>query len=150
MRHRTAHLITTATTIAALLTGGLWASSAAHADPTPPCYGASCNGKDPHALGCDGSFARTLASFPVSGGTATLSLRYSDWCHANWALVSTPGNNFGVDFWVENSYKDNESAGAVSGTSAWTDMVNGIPTARACAVDNFKYPPTHPGCTGWY
>jgi hypothetical protein len=29
-------------------------------------------------------------------------------------------------------------------------MVNGEPIARACAVDNSAYPPSHPGCTGWF
>lgn len=148
MRHRTGRVLLTTGALLGLIMGGM--PTAAHADPTPPCYGSSCNGKDPHALGCDGSFARTIASIPVGApGSATLNLRYSDWCHANWAMVATPGPNSGVNYWVENANGDKQYGGAADYTNTWTNMVNGVPLARACAVDNYKYPPTKPGCTSW-
>src|SRR5258708_3378295 len=57
---------------------------AARADPPPPCYGSGCNGKDPQATGCSGSFAYTVASFTVDYGYIRVMLRSSDWCHPNW------------------------------------------------------------------
>ena len=135
---------------AVIVLGGLLATaSPAAADPPPPCYGASCNGKDPHALGCDGWVAYTIASFPVNYGTSTILLRYSTWCHANWTTVSTPGINLGVFAWVENAYGDRYNVGAVEHGNSWTAMVNGIPLARSCAADNAGYSLANPGCTGW-
>jgi len=135
---------------AVIIFGGLLVTtSPASADPPPPCYGASCNGKDPHALGCDGWVAYTIASFPVNYGSSTVLLRYSTWCHANWTTVSTPGSNLGVFAWVENAYGDRYNTGAVNGGNSWTAMVNGVPLARSCAVDNAGYSFANPGCTGW-
>ena len=126
--------------------------TAAHADPTPPCYGSACNGKDPQSMGCAGSNAYTVTSFNIDHGFATVSLRYSDWCHANWATVSTHINGGdGGEFWVENKNHDAQYWGFDEGnipTTFWTNMVNGVPLARACVKDNVSFPGS-PGCTGW-
>jgi hypothetical protein len=128
----------------------------AHADPPPPCYGSSCNGKDPQALGCAGSFAYTVASFNIDRGAVTIALRYSDWCHSNWATAYVhnvlPAD--GGEFWVQNKNGDAQYYGfdTLNGTgSYWTSMVNGLPLARSCVNDDISYPDSrHPGCTGWY
>jgi hypothetical protein len=129
----------------------------AHADPPPPCYGSSCNGKDPQATGCAGSFfTSTVASFNIDSGAVTVTLRYSDWCHANWATVYVhdilPAE--GGEFWVQNTNGDAQYYGydTLSGTGGyWTNMVNGVPLARSCVNDDLSYPdPNHPGCTGWH
>ena len=127
---------------------------AARADPPPPCYGSGCNGKDPQATGCSGSFAYTVASFTVDYGYIRVMLRYSDWCHANWTTVSiqqyAPAD--GGEFWVENTYGNKQYYGFDVGqySTFWTNMVNGIPKARSCEFDNVTYNGTNPGCTGWY
>jgi len=108
---------------------------AARADPPPPCYGSGCNGKDPQATGCSGSFAYTVASFTVDYGYIRVMLRYSDWCHANWTTVSiqqyAPAD--GGEFWVENTYGNKQYYGFDVGqySTFWTNMVNGIPKARS-------------------
>lgn len=145
--------ILAARTGCALLFGAavLIAPVAAHADPPPPCYGSSCNGKDPRALGCDGvGNSEYLGSVPVNGGQQTLYLRYSYWCHSNWALLVTPNINLGANFWVVNTYGDRYDAVGVDYQNSWTAMVNGVPEAQACVVDNRQYPPSSPGCTAWY
>jgi len=48
---------------AVIALGGLLATASPAAAGIPsPCYGASCNGQDPHALGCDSMGAYTIAS----------------------------------------------------------------------------------------
>jgi hypothetical protein len=128
--------------------GLLVTASPAAADPQPPCYEWGCNGKDPHTLGCDQS-AYTITSFPINYGSASVLLRYSTRCHANWTTISTPGYNIGANAWIENTYGDWYSVGAVSYGNAWTAMVNGYPLARSCAVDNVSYTWANPGCTAW-
>ncbi|MFD8726199.1 DUF2690 domain-containing protein [Streptomyces sp. NPDC059629] len=116
------------------------APATAHADPKPPCYGSSCNGKDAQSIGCAGGNASSVASVSVNNGDGVLTLRYSSWCHANWALMTTR-TGIGYSFYVENANGDKQYAG-ISDFSGWTSMVNGVPKARACLT---------PGniCTGW-
>jgi hypothetical protein len=140
-----------------LATAGVVAGpGAARADPPPPCYGASCNGKDPQALGCAGSFAYTVASFNMDYGGVTIALRYSDWCHANWTTAYVHPNAYadGAEFWVQNKNGDAQYYGfdTLDGPGGyWTNMVNGLPLARSCVQDDVSYPdPNYPGCTGWY
>jgi uncharacterized membrane protein len=162
MRIHIQALLTTAA-LALATAGSAMVAPAAHADPTPPCYGASCNGKDPQSTGCS-SDASTVSSFgiggnmlPIDGGGAvvTISYRYSGWCGANWA-VATVHNMFPDDageFWVENKLGNSAYYGFDTLSdygNYWTNMVNGIPLARACVVDNVSFPSfQHPGCTAW-
>jgi uncharacterized membrane protein len=134
---------------------GVAVPAVAHADPPPPCYGSSCNGKDPQATGCAGSFAYTVASFTIDYGKVSVLLRYSDWCHANWTTISiqqyAPAD--AGEFWVQNKNGDAQYYGfdVLSGYSTyWTNMVNGIPLARSCVQDNVSYPNPGGHCTGWY
>jgi hypothetical protein len=117
------------------------APAAAHADPTPPCYGPSCNGKDPQALGCAGGNGSSLTSLTVNNGDGVLTLRYSSWCHANWALM-TSRSGIGYSYYVENKNGDKQGGG-ISDFSGWTKMVNGVPKARACMTGTTT-------CTAWY
>jgi len=48
----------------------------------PGCYGTSCNGKDPQAMGC-ATDARTIANRVGNG--VRVELRYSKRCDARWA-----------------------------------------------------------------
>jgi Protein of unknown function (DUF2690) len=148
-------VLVTAAALALAAAGSAAVAPAAHADPTPPCYGASCNGKDPESLGCAGSNAFTVSSFNIDYGVVTISLRYSDWCHANWT-VATVHNELpadGAEFWVQNQNGDSAYYGVNTLSdygNYWTDMVNGVPLARACVVDDVSFPSfQHPGCTGW-
>jgi hypothetical protein len=111
----------------------------AHADPTPPCYGDTCTGLDPQAMGCGGDTAYDVASFTAED--ATVILRYSDWCHANWALVITTAGH-GEDFDVENTSGEAQYYTVPLNGESWTNMVDGTVLARACLFDGLY-------CTGW-
>ncbi|MFI8434993.1 DUF2690 domain-containing protein [Streptomyces sp. NPDC079020] len=50
------------------------------------CSGAACAGQDPEAMGCGGSYARTVASAVVGG--ARVEVRYSEPCAAAWARIT--------------------------------------------------------------
>lgn len=113
----------------------------AHADPTPPCYGDTCTGLDPQAMGCGGDTAYNVASFDEYG--VTVILRYSDWCHANWALaIVTTADQGGADFEVENTSGEEQSWRVPLNGEAWTNMVDGTVLARACIYYEIA-------CTGW-
>ena len=61
----------------------------------PACFGATCNGKDPHAYACDTN-AVTLDEFSIwmGDGYTRIQLRKSAWCGAAWArylYASYPG-----------------------------------------------------------
>lgn len=139
MKVRTASILAAAMAVSALV----MVPGAAHADPTPPCYGDSCTGKDPQSMGCAGDNAYSVASF--TWGTVTVILRYSDWCHANWAVASNPGQT-GADFYVENASNEAQyaSVNQNNGYYAWTSMVDGTVLARACLFQGLSSP-----CTGW-
>lgn len=53
----------------------------------PPCYGASCRGKDPAKMGCDRD-ARTIAVAKDARGEVRVELRYSKMCNARWARTT--------------------------------------------------------------
>lgn len=61
------------------------------------CNGTSCNGKDPHLMGCDGSTSQIIGTVIWSGPSGTLwtSLRYSPsgTCYANWTKTWNQNNN---------------------------------------------------------
>ncbi|MBE3009036.1 DUF2690 domain-containing protein [Microbispora sp. NEAU-D428] len=133
--------------LASLLPAVLAVAPPAQAAAT--CSGSGCNGKDPQTYGCY-SDAKPLASLSLNHGTSTMTLFYSRKCTANWARITTPSFSLGANIWVENALGDSYSTGSVEYGYSDTHMVNGEPIARACAVDNSGYPPSHPGCTGWF
>ena len=150
-------VLVTAAALALVAAGSVAVAPAAHAKTTFPCYGASCNGKDPESTGCAGSNASTVSSFNIDYGVVTISLRYSALCHANWA-VATVHNQVpadGGEFWVQNQNGDSAYYGFDTLSdygNYWTNMVNGVPLARACVTDDVSFPgtePPNPGCTGW-
>lgn len=141
MRFSHRHLPSLLTVATMTATALLMAPAAAHADPTPPCYGSSCNGKDAQSLGCAGGNASSVASVSLNNGDAVLTLRYSSWCHANWALLTTR-SGIGYNFYVENQNGDKQRTGNAGNFSAWTSMVNGVPKARACTFNGET-------CTAW-
>jgi len=110
----------------------------------PPCYGPTCVGRDPNitdplGFSCvnGGSGATDLVT--VTWGN-TYTLRWSDFCHANW--VRAVDNN--TDYYVE-TYDGHKEWGR----GYYTFMVNGNELARLCytAIDGN---PSHYYCTGWY
>ena len=103
------------------------------------CQGASCTGLDPVHAGCAGD-AYTVATRQTAVGT--VELRYSNLCKANWARISNakPGQSF----FVLNSLNEIESFQVPSGsTNAYTNMVNGFPTAEGCTQSGTL-------CTGFF
>ena len=58
---------------------------------SPPCYGSTCNGKDPATTGCSNTAngpVYILQSATIwDGATAVggVELRYSQWCNARWS-----------------------------------------------------------------
>ncbi len=118
----------------ALLAFGVMVASSATASTT--CDGSSCNGLDPTQVyssidgqRCDvGAYTPTGAS--VSTPQGFVELRYGPHCHANWARISS--SSAGTWFWVQNWNGDSQQYYVPSGfTSAYTNMVNGYPVARA-------------------
>lgn len=56
------------------------------------CYGESCNGQDPGAMGCDDD-ATTVAS-STFGPSGTVAIRRSQACNAVWTRVSTTSPSY--------------------------------------------------------
>lgn len=109
--------------------------------PHPRCTGPTCVGKDPQTLGCGGSNGTDLASVTAPGGGATITLRWSDWCTANWADIS---EQWPDDWFVETADGHVER---YSGDGNWTFMVDGVQLARACVQG---YGHANYACTAWY
>jgi len=136
--------------LASTLTAGAFIAipGIAHADPPPPCYGSSCVGKDPTISNSSGSCsggATTLATATPPGGGPAVELRWSDWCHANWARLQTPEPG-AWNYWVQSWDGTKEYAIPYRGY-AWTYMVDGTQLARACiqGASTSQY-----SCTKWY
>lgn len=131
----------------AILTANFVSPAVAHADPTPPCYGPSCVGKDPtisNASGqCSGG-ASTVASVAPPGGGPSVELRWSGWCHANWARLQDPEPG-AWNYWVQTWDGVTETSIPYDGY-AWTYMVDGTQLARACIQG---YATSQYNCTGW-
>ncbi len=133
-----------AATVPAAATAHPASAQAGHAPTRSPlavgCYAATCNGQDPHAMGCDQDEV-TLDQIDTAEGTVIL--RWSNACQANWTTVHNV-SIFGINFWVENAAGSKQSYGWGFGgaASGWSNMVNGHNIlARACDDD---------GCTGWH
>lgn len=111
----------------------------------PDCYGAGCVHVDPGATDCGGANSTLIEQVTVRGGGATVGLKWSAYCHANWARwVSGVSPAAYWNYWVETA---GHPEGKTFPASEWTFMVNGNLLARACIQGN--YDPT-PACTGWH
>ena len=123
----------------------------ASADPPsgPPCWGSGCVGGDPGSINgpsCAND-ATTVASIVPPGGGPTISLRWSSYCQANWALTDDPGANYWDGRWWAETYDGKRAYG--SWPILYTEMVDGSQLARVCVVP-VAYPLDDPICTGWY
>jgi Protein of unknown function (DUF2690) len=101
-------------------------------------------------MGCAGSNAYSVASFNIDHNDVTVTLRYSDWCHANWTTLSVHPHAVADSGWfsVQNKNGDEQDGdfGTFGGaTTIWTYMVNGVPAAESCVDTGAES-----GCTGWY
>lgn len=95
------------------------------------CHRGACDGQDPHAMGCGGSYGSTVASTIV--GSALVEVRYSSACGAAWARISraVPGDTV-----VVTAAGATRSAAADGDGDAYTPMVV-VPAgtdAGACAT----------------
>lgn len=130
----------------AILATNLVGPAVAHADPTPPCYGPYCVGKDPIISNASGSCgATTLESAYPPGGGPPVELRWSDWCKANWARLQDPEPG-AWHYWVQTWNGVKETSIPYDGY-AWTYMVDGTQLARACIQG---YATSQYSCTGWH
>lgn len=119
---------------------------AASANASPPCSWASCNGLDPHAMGCDVG-ASTMDEFTYS---AYFELRYSSTCHAVWTRV-TSQVDYNTIFGQVRAYQTyptslNSPTYLVYGVQAragtyWTAMVSYGYWVRSCASSWFNAVP---------
>lgn len=113
-----------------------------HCYVPPPCKGASCVGQDPQALGCGGPNGSSLASATAPGGGATITLRWSAWCQANWANIDS--SSWSDGWYVQTA---NNQLERYSGDGTWTFMVDGTQLARACIQGDGH---ANYSCTAWY
>ncbi|GGP90464.1 DUF2690 domain-containing protein [Streptomyces roseolilacinus] len=94
------------------------------------CHRGACDGQDPHAMGCGGSYGATVASTVV--GTALVEVRYSSACDAAWARISRAAPGDTVEVTTAGTVR---SAAADADGDAYTPMVV-VPAgtdAGACA-----------------
>lgn len=108
----------------------------------PPCYGSTCVGKDPQALGCS-SDGQDLETVSAIGGGASITLRYSAWCGANWVRLDGP-SYWPPAYWVETADGQKEAT-----TGSWTMMVDGTQLARG-AICSYNYSSCDPNYTRWH
>jgi hypothetical protein len=140
--------VKTAVTIGMFAVAAVALPAAAHADPPAPCYGSGCVGVDPtvsNASGSCGGGASSLESVAPPGGGPSVELRWSDWCHANWARLQTPEPGAWT-YWVESADGTREY-GISYDSFAWTYMVDGTQLARACIQGAAT---TQYNCTHWH
>ncbi|MDT0543886.1 MULTISPECIES: helix-turn-helix domain-containing protein [Streptomyces] len=157
-RRRRAPLFGAAAVGVALVTAGavLLVNPGGHADerlkdPTPgrttttgpglpsgvKCAGQECTGRDPEAMGCGGTYARTTASVTV--GSAYVEVRYSKVCGAAWARITKgrPGDRLQVTAAVQGGVPARAENGKVNADGdAYTPMiaVGSSTGARGCAT----------------
>lgn len=132
--------------VALLMTvgGGVATASAA------PCWGPSCVHLNPGGgatSSCSsGTNARSLETVQPPGGGAAVTLRWSNYCSANWAKCCGGPQAGYWNYWVETSDGHREDK-AGSNQAQWTWMVNGRLLARACIQG---YATSGYSCTRWY
>lgn len=123
----------------------LGGTSTAHAAAaTPPCWGATCFGKDPYALGCANNITEVKALDQSNGVTyATVWNDYSITCNANWTQgQATASATGGIYIYIQDSNGHRQCYPGTScpdfgsqfytgGAIAWTNMVDGTGPAWA-------------------
>ncbi|WP_172803257.1 DUF2690 domain-containing protein [Alloactinosynnema sp. L-07] len=83
------------TVLAALvLAFGFLIPAAGTATAAPACYGQSCYGQDPNAMGCTG--IETLDSFEHPSRLVKVELRRSYGCNAAWVRYTNPHGHTGA------------------------------------------------------
>jgi Protein of unknown function (DUF2690) len=121
------------------------------------CYAASCNGKDPEAMNCDG--ATTKDEFSTSGGHFRIEMRVSAVCSAAWTRITTKpgilGNSCNLMWAQTRSYTPtderkklyakqavcNGSGTYTTGGQTYTKMVSFQDYVRSCwAYDSDENP----------
>ncbi|MEV7420757.1 DUF2690 domain-containing protein [Streptomyces sp. NPDC089919] len=115
--------------VAAAKGGGQSADGHPAARASAGCYGSSCTGRDPIAMGCSGDAITVEGKSTTSG---RIELRYSSACGANWARLV---NGAGYYYQVDNA-RGEESHFTASSANSWTDMVDGTVYARACVYNS--------------
>jgi len=112
--------------------------------PGPPCYGATCVGQSPDIINRQGvsCAADAVDLATVSSDGYSVTLRWSAYCHVNWA-------RWNDNLSASSRYFVRTSDGHVErGRGYYTYMVNGNEVAQACTI---PYSPPHtPVCTRWY
>jgi len=113
---------------------GTLAPASAHVTSKPKCYGHTCRGKDPNAMGCDKD-AYTLTA--THSREIKVELRYSARCDARWARTTTlhPHHNY-ISAWLGTG-KTTMRTGI--GSVIWSDMWSG--PVKACGSSFNKYGP---------
>lgn len=127
--------------------------TAAPAQAVTGCFGATCNGQDPHEMNCDSDPGlQTIYEFTYS---ARFELRYSPACKASWTRVTSPVTYNTIFGQIRAHYTYPTSLGhptalvygvqARAGTT-WTRMVNADYWERSCVSSWFNAIPI--ACTG--
>ena len=131
--------------VVGVLIAVLAAAGSAHADPPAPCRGSTCVGWDPTPC----SSPNVLESVTPPGSGPSVSLKWNDWCVANWARFdddNLPGYSPGYwVYWVETW--DGHREYQIGGNHMWTAMVDGTQLARVCIESSSR---NQYNCTGWH
>jgi len=148
------------------------APQAAQAITGQPCYGSSCVGKSPTWSNSNGNCAQgaynpytgtwadgaytvpgasVTVRHPTAATYATVVLRYSPYCHSNWARVDVDTGGASVRFWVV-TIDGNSSEHALDNSSNFTTMVDGTQLAKVCAQALPDPADGSPGpvCSAWF
>lgn len=112
------------------------------------CYGYSCNGKGPSAMGCDAD-AFTATNKRIS--TITVELRHSWACGASWVRITGGPNDSATVTNSPDGLQMSKKLGS-GGGSDWSAMVVNSTNmkARACGKDILNNEPDATGCTNWW
>lgn len=109
------------------------AEASGQAAAAPACKGASCNGKNPNATGCDKDAVTPAGAVARSdgGGPPAVQMRYSKKCNAVWARFEYAANsNFRGKLEIRN--RDPYVFNASPNYPAYTMMVNAGLATRPC------------------
>ncbi len=115
------------------------------------CWGQSCYGKDPEAMGCGGSTVRNLDQFEYEGRSVTVELRYSPNCYAVWTRYR---NFWGHDGAVYTKSMSTEGMATrkefaqYREETGWTAMVSFTEKVRGCYTFFIQYHGWETKCTG--
>ncbi|MEU3963356.1 DUF2690 domain-containing protein [Streptomyces buecherae] len=112
------------------------------------CTGAACGGKDPEAMGCGGTHAKTTTDAMVGG--VYVEVRYSEVCGAAWARIAqaAPGDEVRVRGGAADAERGRERRRTADADGdAYTAMVpvRSAKLATACVTRTTG----ETGCTSW-